>query len=196
MAHHIHTESTTELFQELVQAAIDHQKLNSSKSSAAYLVQVLDGFVDPGRVPAAPEKALDTPIAKLFLEAFHYGGMEQFSLLKLSGDLALFTAGFFSDHLQDRAVDIDYYCRLGGSAYACAADTCRCRETAALFAELSNEFVSFVDVLSEVSETCTLTNSDNLLRLYEKWQQTGSNHSREQLRRRGILVVPGSDEVH
>lgn len=196
MAQHIHTESTTELFQELVSAAIDHQNLESSQRSISYLVHVLDAFVCLEGNEAGFETSWETPVAQLFLEAFHSHGMEQFSRLKLSGDLALFTAGFFSDQLQTKAVDVDYYCRLGGSAYACAADSCRSPETADLFAELSRDFVDFVDVLTEVSEACALTNPGDEARLLELWSLTHSRHRRDLLRQRGIVVLEGSDTVH
>lgn len=196
MAQHIYTESTTELFHELVSAAIDHQNLESSRDSVRYLVHVLDAFVCPERNESGLEASWGTPVAQLFLEAFHNTGMEHFSRLKLSGDLALFTAGFFSDQLQTKAVDVDYYCRLGGSAYACAADSCRSPETATLFVELSRRFAAFVDVLTEVSEVCALTDADNDPRLLELWSLTNSRYRREQLRKRGILVVPGSEMVH
>ncbi len=197
MAQHIHTESTTELFQELVTAAIDHQSLESSQDSVSYLVHILDAFVCPEGNEAGPETSWDTPVAKLFLEAFHSHGMEQFSRLKLSGDLALFTAGFFSEQLRTKAVDVDYYCRLGGSAYACAADSCRSPATAHLFAELSRGFVDFVDVLAEVSEACALTDPGDEARLLELWSLTHSRYRQEQLRQRhGIVVLQGSETVH
>ena len=65
-----------------------------------------------------------------------------------------------------------------------------------LFGELAEKFAAFADVLSEVSEECALTDDRNLLRLYERWRQTGSQRSAEMLRARGILVVPSSDAVH
>ena len=60
-----------------------------------------------------------------------------------------------------------------------------------IFAELSEKFVAFVDVLSEVSERARLTSDADLLRLYEKWLRTGSRRNGDLLAERGI--VPTGD---
>jgi hypothetical protein len=83
--------------------------------------------------------------------------------------------------LRRKLVDVDYYVTLGGYAYGSLGRSDRDR-WASVFAELSDKFVNFVDVLSEVSERSGLTSNTDLLRLYEKWLRTGS-------RRNGTLLV-------
>ena len=56
-----------------------------------------------------------------------------------------------------------------------------------IFAELSEKFVAFVDVLSEVSARTSLTSDADLLRLYEKWVRTGSRRNGDLLAERGIV---------
>jgi len=192
----IHTETPEELFSELVTSAMDRQKVRSSPDSADYLVQLLDAFVRPGDLYTRAEVVPDQPLAEIFLAAVSADGMRRFTLLKLSGDLALFVAGVLSDSLKREAVDVDYYGKLGGCAYSTVAVSCHSREGATLFEELAANFGRFVDVLAEVSETCGLTDGSDLLRLYEKWLRTGSQHSASTLRRMGAPLVRGSDEVH
>ena len=85
--------------------------------------------------------------------------------------------------------------RLGGRAYGYLSTEHRFLK--AIFTELAQKFAQFVEVLSEVSERCALTDATNLLRLYERWLATGSERSADLLRQQGILVVPSApDTVH
>ena len=196
MASCIHTETPAELFNNLVAQAVDHQNLEPSRASVRYLVKLLDGFVYPERLYHHAEVVLERPLAELFCTAVASDGMRRFSLLKLSGDIALFISGFFSDSLKGGAVDIDYYSRLGGCAYAMAAGSCVSREVAPLFAELAASFGAFTDVLSEVSERCVLTESNDALWLCEKWSRSGSRRCAETLNQMGVPLGGLSNELH
>ena len=192
----IHTESPAELFRELITDAVDHQNLKPSRASIRYLIELLDGFVSPESLYRQVDVVADRPLAELFCTAVSSDGMRRFSLLKLSGDLALFISGVLSDSLKGAAVDVDYYSKLGGCAYATAADSCVSREGAPLFEELAESFVDFSDVLSEVSETCGLTDGHDVLRLHEKWARTGSRRCAETLKELGMPLGGWSREVH
>jgi hypothetical protein len=82
-------------------------------------------------------------------------------------------------------VDVDYYVSLGGYAYRSlvSADD----SLSPIFEELSEKFVAFVDVLSDVSARTSLTNDADLLRLYEKWVRTGSRRNGDLLVENGIV---------
>jgi len=56
-----------------------------------------------------------------------------------------------------------------------------------VFAELADNFVRFVDVLSEVSERASCASNADLLRLYERWLKTGSRRSGQLLAERGVV---------
>ncbi len=106
--------------------------------------------------------------------------------LRSVGDVSLFVAGFFSDSLNRKLVDVDYYVKLGGRAYESLSHFER--ETfAPAFAELAGSFLAFVDVLNDVSERCAVASNANVLRLYEKWLRTGSRRDGQRLVERGIV---------
>jgi hypothetical protein len=112
--------------------------------------------------------------------------MRQRATLREIGDVSLFISGFFSDSLQRKLVDVDYYVSIGGRAY----NTLSRVETdtySSVFAELGEKFVGFVDVLSEVSERTSCSSNADLLRLYEKWLKTGSPRSGQLLVERGVV---------
>lgn len=176
------SESPTEYFRELVEAAFQHQHLAAGELTSFYLVNLLTGFVRVDGTPSADAEPLGLRLA----EALQSAGVRQRDGLRRVGDHSLFISGFFSDSLNRRLVDVDYYIQLGERAYGSLArqgdDT-----LAEVFDELAAKFTAFVDVLGEVSERTALTSNTDLLRLYEKWVRTRSRRSGDLLASRGIV---------
>ena len=173
-------ESAVEYFKELVDGALARQRIAAGELTAFYVVHLLAGFLQR---PAAED---DAPLACQLARALESGGVQQRMGLRQIGDLSLFISGFFSDSLRRKLVDVDYYVSIGGFAY----NTLSRYETdtfSPVFAELSEKFVGFVDVLSEVSERTSCASNLDLLRLYEKWLKTGSRRSGELLVERGVV---------
>jgi hypothetical protein len=177
-------ESPIEYFKELVEAAMQHQQLAARELTSFYLVNLLAGFVRLNDVAQQNEEPLGIRLAK----ALQAGGSMQRDGLRRVGDMSLFISGFFSDSLNRRLVDVDYYITLGECAYGSLA-----RQTddtfSDVFDELSEKFSGFVDVLGEVSERTALSSNSDLLRLYEKWLRTKSRRSGDLLAQ-GIVPNP------
>ena len=192
----VHPQTPAEYFKELIDKALERQGSAMSEISTFYLVQLLDTFVRQDKPYAELGVGEDPRLAELLCRALMAHGRRRLSLLKATGDVSLFVSGFFSDSLGGGLVDSDYYVRMGGYAYGRLANLSRHRTAVAVFAELSENFVQFVDVLNEVSEASSLTDNKSLLRLYEKWLRTGSKRSENLLREQGVLLVGGSDRVH
>jgi len=176
----VRRESPVEYFKGLIDGALQHQRLDSSESTTFYIVQLLAGFVTAGG------SLDDEPLALRLAKALQTGGVRQREGLRQIGDLSLFISGFFSDSLNRRLVDVDYYVALGGYAYGSLSRRDE-DARAQIFAELADKFVRYVDVLCEVSERTTLASNADLLRLYEKWLRTGSRRDGERLAERGIV---------
>ena len=113
-------------------------------------------------------------------------GVEQRARLRSLGDLSLFVSGFFSDSLNRKPVDVDYYVSMGEYAYGSLS---RFEEAslASIFGELASKFCSMADVLADVSERSALTSNADLLRLYERWLRTGSRRDSQLLVEKGIV---------
>ena len=176
----VRRESAIEYFKELVEGALARQGVVAGELTAFYVVQLLTGFL---RCRAADDVE---PLALRLARALDSGGSEQRASLKEIGDASLFISGFFADSLRRKLVDVDYYVSIGGCAY----NALRRHETdtfSPVFAELADNFVSFVDVLSEVSERSACGSNMDLLRLYERWLKTGSSRSGRLLVERGVV---------
>jgi hypothetical protein len=175
-------ETPVEYFKGLVESALGHQNVEAEELTSFYLVHLLCGFVAPGR---GPHPADSKPLAMWLGEALESGGQEQRARLRRLGDTSLFISGYFAESLHRKLVDVDYYVSVGGYAYGSLS---RDGDAfAPVFAELSERFVTFVDVLSEVSEQAGLTSNRDLLRLYERWLRTGSRRTGQALADRGLV---------
>lgn len=182
-------ETPMEFFREQLEQAMEHQKVSTSDFVEYYLVNLLSQGVGAERPPAEPVPD-ETPLAVLYVRAVQSSRLERARLLKALGDTALFVSGFFADSLNRKLVDFDYYRSMGGFAYGRLAQDEEPRIFGPeVFSELAGRFAEFADVLSEVSEKTRLTSNVSILRLYERWIQTGSRRAAALLAERGIAPV-------
>jgi hypothetical protein len=181
----VRAQTPVEFFKEQVEAACERQRLHPQPLTSYYVVSLLSEFIHLGNASAGDAVASGEPLGVKLLRALDSAGSAQRLGLKQVGDASLFISGFFSDSLRRSLVDVDYYVSLGGYAYRSLGTT---DDTLSpIFAELSEKFLAFVDVLSEVSARTQLTNDSDVLRLYEKWLRTGSRRNGDLLAERGIV---------
>jgi hypothetical protein len=184
--------SLQEFFKDSVDDAMKRQGVEADDHTAFYVVNLLTLFA---RSEALYEKSAAgiglRPLAMMLAEALDAASAEQrnFALQRI-GDISLFVAGFFGESLAGKPVDVDYYIRMGGSAYSSLSTnvrgSVRGRLFTAVFAELGRKFPLFVDVLTDVREECMQRQDVDVLRLYELWLRTGSPRAQKLLRRLGI----------
>jgi hypothetical protein len=113
--------------------------------------------------------------------------------LQRIGDVALFISGFFADSLAYKPVDVDYYIRMGGTAYGSLSEevrgTFRGNAFADIYRELAVKFQILVDVLNEVRDEARGESDRDLLRTYEIWLKTGSRRARKLLADNGVVPI-------
>jgi len=191
----LHSDTPVEFFKEVVERVISRQRFRSSDHASFYIVQLLDDFVASERRYRAADVHPDITLAELLCGAIATDSGLRFARFKLTGDVALFVSGFFSDSIARKRLEPDYYVRMGGYAYRRAARLGP-GDSASIFHELSSKFGRFVDVLNEVSEECALSRDAGVLRLYEKWLASGSPRSARKLREQGIVLGRSSRHIH
>lgn len=189
----VRDESPLEFFKEQVEGACERQGLHVHPATTYYVVTLLDAFTHLESSRAGEVLASNEALGVRLMRALQQGGRDQRIGLKQVGDVSLFVSGFFSDSLRRSPVDIDYYMSLGGYAYGSLSRD-EGGPLAETFEELSAKFVSFVDVLAEVSERSALTSNRDLLRLYERWLRTGSKRNGDLLVERGLLPPTGASK--
>lgn len=187
--------SLEEFFRDSVDAALATNHVVVDSGTSCYVVRLLTLFARADACHEPGEGTRHRPLALMLAEAAAAPTHEErlFTLQRL-GDVSLFTAGFFAEGLQDRAVGLDYYVNMGGGAYRALATgshgSQRARALAAVFAELAAKFIEMVDVLNEVRASARGGARADLLRLYEQWLATGSRRAARLLRQAGVEPTP------
>jgi hypothetical protein len=186
-------------FHDVVDDALRKQQMAATEAAEVYLVSLLADYARPD---ALSSQALERPLTLLLDEALNAPGQERFQRLRVLGDGVLYVSGFFSEHLENRGVEVRYVTSLGARAYDGAGKMLRAAandNAPDLFFELAENFEQFSRLLHAVAEQLSLAaapSSMGLLKLYERWLKTGSNALGSELLERGVLPVRGAGGVH
>lgn len=182
--------TVTEYFRDAVTDALKSRKVNAAEPTEYYIVNLLCEHTKTGKVA-------DEPLALKMAEIANATPDVRLRGLKEIGDTSLVVSGFFSDSLQRRLVDVDYYIAMGGSAYGQLAQMISMTRGSAteffrgVYQELAARFALFVDVLNEVRRNTSLAvGAGNIAKLYEEWKKTGSEWIARRLREAGLILVP------
>lgn len=183
-------------FRTSVEDVIVRQGVNVDPHAAHYVVNLLTLFSRSDELYDDDERYGIKPLALMLADAADAESTERrTSVLQRIGDVALFIAGFFSDSLATKVVDLDYYIHMGGNAYGSLSEevrgTFRGNAFADVYRELAIKFQVLVDVLNEISAGPSDGSDIDTLRTYEVWLKTGSRRAERLLRKQG--VVPMSD---
>ena len=180
-----------EYFQGAVSGAVASLRHEVSEHAQVYLVQLLGHFIKTENFyPIDGEgRQADTLTHQLAAALEEESAEARAKRMRQLGDFSLYVAGFFTDSLKRKLVDVDYYIGMGGAAYESAARLEEKKPRAQVFLELSRKFPVFVDILGQVSEETGFNpaNDRDLLRVYDLWAKTGSDRLAKQLARAGIV---------
>lgn len=190
-------------FQTRMSDVLDRQGVRLETHTEFYLVNLLADYAGTATLYERQEDGTheEVTLALLLKRALEQPPTQRVATFRKMGDTSLFVSGFFSDRLQRRLVDVDYYIEMGGRAYGSAAElvgpTGGNETFTEIFAELAEKFARLVDCLMEISEDTLTTCNDGVVRLYERWLSTGSERLARKLHEGGILLAkPGTGWVH
>jgi hypothetical protein len=183
--------STVEaFFQDEVERAFREEGLSPGVRVEHYVVRLLSGY--------AVQQIESTPLALRMLAAAEAPPPERRRHLRDIGDTSLYVSGFWSESLEGRLVDVDYYIEMGGSAYGqLARGGPRATDPLGdVFGELAVNFVRFVGALSLISRRVATPTSDrDILRLYRHWQRTRSANAAARLAALGVVPPKGDGRL-
>jgi hypothetical protein len=191
--------SVTGFFGEVVEDAMRTRHVDATDGATHYLVCLLADYAHPD---TRAGEALERPLTLLLNEALQVpDAAERFERLRSIGDGVLYGCGFFSDHFEARGVDPHYLHVLGTRAYGAAGAMLwqnAGEQGPNLFAELSENFDLFVEVVADVADATIamgVASSRGLLKVYERWLRTGSDRLATALTSRGVLPTRGPKGV-
>lgn len=200
--HVLAVRSLTDFFRKSVHEAIDSQGVEVSPHTSHYVVNLLTLFARSEELYEDDGESYGIrPLALMMADAADAGSAEQrTAALQRIGDVALFTAGFFVDSLASRAVDVDYYINMGGTAYGSLCDeikgTTRGLALVNVYRELAGKFHTLVDVLHQVRDGRDGPSDANVVRTLEVWQKTGSRRAENLLRKAGVVPLRKPGRTH
>lgn len=178
-------ESPDQFFSDLVRDGFERRKIKTYPAVQSYIVNLLKFYLDARNLFTVP-----STLAELYLTAANAEPAEKMELLRQLGDRALYISGFFGDSLSRKIVDIDYYAEMGGAAYGSLAESIREDTQAQIYRVFSKQFLSFVDVLADISQSSFIQSDESILRLYDRYLRTGSSLAKEKLTEIGIMTIP------
>jgi hypothetical protein len=191
----VQVQNLADYFRTSIDAVISRQGVDVDPHAAHYVVNLLTLFSRSEELFEDHGESYGLrPLALMMADAAEARSVvERNYALQRIGDVALFISGFFADGLADKAVDVDYYIYMGGSAYGSLSvevrRTFRGRAFADIYRELAEKFQVLVDVLNEVRDEARGESDRDLLRTYEIWLKTGSQRARNLLADNGIVPI-------
>jgi hypothetical protein len=181
-------------FNELLKEACDKLDFKIAAASQSYILNLLKFYIDSRNlyspfIDETMEKPPET-FAELYLTALNLESPKNKEYMKILADRALYLSGFFGESLQKKSVDIDYYMGIGASAYQNLATWTKEETTSIIYSQFSNQFTRYVNLLSYMSDKSAIQSEQNILKLYERYVQTGSQAVREKLNALGLTTLP------
>jgi hypothetical protein len=183
-------------FASAVDEAVAARDVQVSTGVRSYLTGLLAGFACKG----PEQETLRRPVTLLLREALDAPPPERFEKLKSLGDGSLYVAGIFQEHLEAHGVDVGYVSSVGATAYRSASTMIQRGDRGDdLFGELSAKFHLLVRALREVADAFfagSAVGPEGLLRVYARWEKTGSARLGRELIARGVVPVRGGGGLH
>jgi hypothetical protein len=181
-------------FSEVVKEACANRQIKTQPVVEVYLVQLLRFYMDSKNLyrplqEDSIEKPPDT-FAEMYLHAMNANNPKKKEMMRAVADRALYLTGFFSESLQRKVVDIDYYVEIGSAAYLNLHAWTKEDSLSHVYKTFSNRFTDFVEVLNYISEKSLVQGDQNVLRLYDRYLRTGSELAREKLNELGVVTLP------
>ncbi len=178
-----------EFFKLLVTEAVQRQHVALAEFTEFYVVNLLADFAAAEKLFVEEMGKKDTEaLAVLYHRALQQEREEKIRTLRRLGDVSLYTAGFFSESLKDRAVGSDYYISMGGNAYAALAELSATSAISSVYWELHTKFRALVDVLEEIAARgMAAQGAHGQMQVFEAWQRTGNGNLEQVLCDVGLI---------
>jgi hypothetical protein len=169
--------SLKEFFRLVVGETVRRQRVSLEEVTEFYIVNLLSEYAAAEKLFTAQVdgKREAEPLALLYHRALLQDREARLRTLRRLGDVSLYTAGFFHQSLQDRAVGADYYVQMGRNAYLAVADLAPASALGAVYHELHRKFGALVEVLEEIAARgLAASGPAGQVQVFESWARSGN----------------------
>lgn len=163
--------TSTAQWHSLINEAIHSSGIQLQEDLESYLVFLLMRYIGHNQLTTSL-------LALEFLNAYQLNNLEG---LRNVGDKCLLFSGLFPGRALRRKINIDYYIKLGKSAYG-SLGKIKQKQMAKLYIHLSQEFVSLMDVLHFIREMTATKEAITMLQLFELWDERESVYALHKLK--------------
>lgn len=182
-----------EFFLKEIESSSLNNSLNFSPLLKKYLADLLVRFSNNNNYQKQlqGENRNRQSLAEIWLQSNQLSLKEQLQKLQGLGDYTLFTSGFFADKIHGSIVDMDYYHAIGTQSYEKVGEincTLNNEKKLNVFFELAAQFKKITDLLEEISVRSNLFDDKDILKLYQKWQNTRSEKWEKILFTKGFIT--------
>ena len=181
------SEGLKEVLREKLKDALVRRAVAAEDMTEFYLVNLLSQYHE-SQESFCPEgeDILSKPLALRFIEDTDGDMVTRRKGLRRLGDTALLIAGFYAERVRRGIVDISYYVGMGEAAYARLSSLQDEPVFASLYRELASKFSEFAEALSNLAPWNTASSDRDLVKIYERWIETGDENLKDLLEECGI----------
>lgn len=180
-------ETPRDFFTELIEdAAKTTQRENFHPLSYTYLSELLVSFLHTDKLFGI-EKGPSKMLAEQWLESQNYDLNAKIIRLKRLGDTSLYVAGFFASSFKRKLINQSYYIQIGEMSFLSLSKIVGEPEFEDVYGHFSSHFTSYVDILTEVSQKVNIQKTGDLLELFERYIDSGSEWAEKQLIAEGMV---------
>lgn len=168
---------------------LEKRRTDLSDETRAYMVNLLHHYSRSDRLFEWYEQRVTLrPLAMLYGDAVQARNVhERRAMLRRLGDVALVIAGIFAPSLSRKAVGVDYYINMGGTAYDWLSDSLATTGDRSLswktFRELAENFEVMVMALDDFAGSSGMRGNRDLANAYRRWRRAGAEEEAGRLRR-------------
>lgn len=185
--------SSKEYFNELLDEVIkDLNQFEVHPFSKLYLSDLLNSFVHVDVLFEKNEegKIESKMLCEKFFESQQLDSAERIQKLKKLAETTLYVSGFFASSLNKKLVSQSYYVQIGSMVYANLSHFFAKESKSDLYRHLSNHFVNYADLLTEVSHKVNIQKSNDVLEIFGRYIDTGSRWAEKHLVQNGVPLAP------
>jgi hypothetical protein len=171
-------------FNSLLIETAENRKVIISPNVTNYVTDLLVAFHETASLFA--QEGVRVPVlTDMLTEALEADYRRRITIFRQMGDTSLMVSGFFPEALSRRALDINYYQKMGEIAYSHLGSL---TVEVNVFDELSQRFMKLSELLNEIADSIHAKNYP-VSKLLEFYTNTGSEHVLEQLKKQGIIPI-------
>lgn len=188
----IEQKSIREFFEERFDEVLSKNMVELHGLTRCYILGLLTDFSLSHVAFSMEREDPEMPLSVRFLKATGKATREKLKDYKMIGDFSLFISGFFSEFIQDKIADMEFYIAIGSNAYSNIESSLRTisafKEDSfiRMYRELAEKFPDLVDLCIDMSERMRGETNRNIMRIYERYIQFGAKRYEKALKEAGI----------